>query len=72
MRMVLLFWCRLTQVVLEKRPLNECSVVVVVVVCDYLTVPPPDNIAIIGLSSSSGFVKDVSSHTVPSVAGNMV
>jgi len=22
------FWCRLTQVVLEKRPLNECSVVV--------------------------------------------
>jgi len=23
--MVLLFWCRLTQVVLEKRPLNECS-----------------------------------------------
>ena len=30
--MVLLFWCLLTQVVLEKRPLNECSVVVVVVV----------------------------------------
>jgi len=27
--MVLLFWCRLTRVVLEKRPLNECSVVVV-------------------------------------------
>jgi len=26
--MVLLFWCRLTQVVLEKRLLNECSVVV--------------------------------------------
>ena len=26
--MVLFFWCRLTQVVLEKRPLNECSVVV--------------------------------------------
>jgi len=26
------FWCRLTQVVLEKRPLNRCSVVVVVVV----------------------------------------
>jgi len=25
--MVLLLWCRLTQVVLEKRPLNECSVV---------------------------------------------
>jgi len=25
------FWCRLTQVVLEKRPLNTCSVVVVVV-----------------------------------------
>ena len=24
-RMVLLFWCRLTQVVLEKRPLNERS-----------------------------------------------
>jgi len=24
--MVLLFWCRLTQVVLEKRSLNECSV----------------------------------------------
>jgi len=24
-RMVLLFWCRLTQVVLEKWPLNECS-----------------------------------------------
>jgi len=24
-RMVLLFWCRLTQFVLEKRPLNECS-----------------------------------------------
>jgi len=23
--MVLLFWCRLTQIVLEKRPLNECS-----------------------------------------------
>jgi len=23
--MVLLFWCRLTQVVLEKRPLNKCS-----------------------------------------------
>jgi len=23
--MVLLFWRRLTQVVLEKRPLNECS-----------------------------------------------
>jgi len=23
--MVLLFWCRLTRVVLEKRPLNECS-----------------------------------------------
>ena len=29
--MVLLFWCRLTQVVLEKRPLNECSSVVVVI-----------------------------------------
>jgi len=29
-RMVLLFWCRLTRVVLEKRPLNECSVVVVI------------------------------------------
>ena len=27
--MVLLFWCRLTQVVLEKRLLNECSSVVV-------------------------------------------
>jgi len=27
-RMVLLFWCRLTQVLLEKRPFNECSVVV--------------------------------------------
>ena len=26
------FWYRLTQVVLEKRPLNRCSVVVVVVV----------------------------------------
>jgi len=26
---VLLFWCQLTQVVLEKRPLNECSLVVV-------------------------------------------
>jgi len=24
-RMVLHFWCRLTQVVLEKRPLNKCS-----------------------------------------------
>ena len=24
-RLVLLFWCRLTQVVLEKRPLNGCS-----------------------------------------------
>jgi len=23
--MVLLFWCRLTQVVLEKRPLHECG-----------------------------------------------
>ena len=31
-RMVLSFWYRLTQVVLEKRPLNWCSVVVVVVV----------------------------------------
>jgi len=30
--MVLLFWCRLIQVVLGKRPLNECSVVVAVVV----------------------------------------
>jgi len=29
-RLVLPFWCRLTQVVLEKRPLNGCSVVVVV------------------------------------------
>jgi len=26
--MVLPFWCRLPQVVLEKRPLNGCSVVV--------------------------------------------
>jgi len=24
------FWCQLTQVVLEKRPLNGCSVVIVV------------------------------------------
>jgi len=31
-RLVLPFWYRLTQVVLEKRPLNGCSVVVVVVV----------------------------------------
>jgi len=30
-RMVLPLWCQLTQVVVEKRPLNECSVVVVVV-----------------------------------------
>jgi len=30
-RLVLPFWYRLTQVVLEKRPLNVCSVVVVVV-----------------------------------------
>jgi len=30
--MVMLFWCQLTQVVLEKRLLNECSVVVVVVI----------------------------------------
>jgi len=30
-RLVLHFWYRLTQVVLEKRPLNGCSVVVVVV-----------------------------------------
>ena len=29
-RLVLHFWYRLTQVVLEKRPLNGCSVVVVV------------------------------------------
>ena len=28
----LLFWCQLTRVVLEKRPLNECRNVVVVVV----------------------------------------
>ena len=27
-KMVLPFWCRLTQVVPEKRPLNGCSVVV--------------------------------------------
>jgi len=33
-RLVLPFWYRLTQVVLEKRPLNGCSVVVVV--CVYL------------------------------------
>jgi len=30
--MVLLFWCRLTQVVLENRPLNECSSKSVVIV----------------------------------------
>ena len=30
-RLVLLFWYRLTRVVLEKRPVNGCSVVVVVV-----------------------------------------
>ena len=36
-RLVLLFWIRLTQVVLEKRPLNGCSVVVVVImmVCNH-------------------------------------
>jgi len=34
-RMILLFWCRLTQVVLEKRPLNECSLAVVL--CTYFT-----------------------------------
>jgi len=28
------FWCQLTQVVLEKRPLNGCSVVVVVSLAD--------------------------------------
>ena len=31
-RLVLPFWYRLIHVVLEKRPLNECSVVVVVVI----------------------------------------
>jgi len=31
-RLVLPFWYQLTQVVLEKRPLNWCSIVVVVVV----------------------------------------
>jgi len=31
-RLVLPFWYQLTQVVLEKRPLNGCSVVAVVVV----------------------------------------
>ena len=31
-RLALPFWYRLTQVVLEKRPLNGCSTVVVVVV----------------------------------------
>jgi len=30
-RLVLPFWYRLTQVVLEKRPLNGCTVVVIVV-----------------------------------------
>ena len=30
-RLVLPFWYRLTQVVLEKRPLNGCSVVVAVI-----------------------------------------
>jgi len=30
-RLVLCFWYRLTQVVLEKRPLNGCSVMVVVI-----------------------------------------
>jgi len=34
--MVLLFCCRLTQVVLEKRLLNKCSVVVAVVVVTVL------------------------------------
>ena len=31
-RLVLPFWYQLTQVVLEKRPLNRCSVVVVVII----------------------------------------
>jgi len=29
-RLVLLFWYWLTQVVLEKRPLNGCSVVIII------------------------------------------
>jgi len=38
-RLVLPFWYWLTQVVLEKRPLNGCSVVVVVVVlCIFIVV----------------------------------
>jgi len=32
------FWCRLTHVVLEKRPLNGCSVVVVVILWSWFSV----------------------------------
>jgi len=35
----LLFWCQLTKVVVEKRPLNGCSVVVVPVVCCGIWLP---------------------------------
>jgi len=35
-RLVLPFWYRLTQVVLDKRPLNGCNVVVVVVILDFV------------------------------------
>jgi len=31
-RLVLPFWYRLTQVILEKRPFNRCSIVVVLVI----------------------------------------
>ena len=37
-RLVLPFWYRLTQVVLEMRPLNGCSAVPVVVLTDFLYV----------------------------------
>ena len=37
-RLVLPFWYQLTQVVLEKRPLNECNVVVVVVVLAFTAI----------------------------------
>jgi len=33
-RLVLLFWCRLTQVVLKKRPLNGCLFGVIMAVCN--------------------------------------
>ena len=40
------FWYRLTQVVLEKRPLNGCGVVVVVVVSTYSEGHLLDDVAI--------------------------